>query len=222
MFAIIVGYNTVSHLLAESLISSGHELCILEKDYRKTEYLWDKFGSMIIHGDATQRDQLEKAGVQRPADVVFALTDVDGANLLVCQAAREIYNVQKTVAIVNDLSLKSLFNVSGIDTVIDKDYFMLRELENSISDTGIKHILPIEQSNSNLLSITIPADSKIITDNTPLSGLEMPDNCLVCLVVRNGAHLRPSNNLVLQSGDQVIVAGSPNNELMIYNIFTGV
>ena len=99
---------------------------------------------------------------------------------------------------------------------------MLRELENSISDTGIKHILPIEQSNSNLLSITIPADSKIITDNTPLSGLEMPDNCLVCLVVRNGAHLRPSNNLVLQSGDQVIVAGYPNNELMIYNIFTGV
>ena len=61
MFAIIVGYNTVSHLLAESLISSGHELCILEKNYRKTEYLWDKFGSMIIHGDATQRDQLENS-----------------------------------------------------------------------------------------------------------------------------------------------------------------
>ena len=222
MFAIIVGYNSVSQSLAESLISAGNELCILEKNHEKTEYLWDQFGSMIMHGDATQKEQLEKAGINRPADVVFALTDDDGANLLICQAAKEIYNVQQTVSVVNDIKLRSLFRVSKVDSIVDKNYFMLKELENSVSDTAIKHIVPIETSNTNLISINIPADSKIVMNSTPISSLDLPENTLVCLVVRDGTHMRPSNNLTLAAEDQVIVASSSSNETIIYNILTGV
>tara|TARA_A100001037_G_scaffold301575_1_gene331394 strand:- start:48 stop:716 length:669 start_codon:yes stop_codon:yes gene_type:complete len=222
MFAIIVGYNPMSHLLAESLISSGHELCIIEKDYKKTEYLWDKFGSMIIHGDGTQKEHLEKGGINRPADIIFALTDDDGANLVVCQAAHDLYNVQQTVAIVNNSNLESLFHVIGVKTIIDKNYSTFQQLENSISETMINHVLPINNGNTNLISITIPSDSQVVLNSTPISGLEMPANCLICLVVRENQTIRPSNNLILQAGDQVIVAGPSNEESRIYNALTGV
>ena len=99
---------------------------------------------------------------------------------------------------------------------------MLKELGNSVSDTAIKHILPIETSNTNLISINIPSDSKIVMNNTPISSLDLPENTIVCLVVRDGAHIRPSNNLTLAAGDQVIVASSSSNETIIYNILTGV
>ena len=99
---------------------------------------------------------------------------------------------------------------------------MLKELENSVSDTAIKHIVPIETSNTNLISINIPADSKIVMNSTPISSLDLPENTLVCLVVRDGTHIRPLNNLTLAAEDQVIVASSSSNETIIYNILTGV
>lgn len=222
MFAIIVGYSPVSHLLAESLISSGHEICILEKNYEKTEYLWDKFGSMIIHGDATHKEYLEKAGVNRPADILFALTGDDGVNLLICQAAQEIYNVRQTVSLLNDINLKSLFNVSGISNVIERDHFLLQELEHLISDSSLKHILSIQEGSTNLLSVNVPSDSKIVMDNIPISGLDLPERCIICLIIRDGVPLRPSNNLILAADDQVILSGSANDETRIYNILTGV
>ena len=46
-------------------------------------------------GDATELFVLERAGVERPPDIVVAVTGDDEDNMVICQVARERYGAER-------------------------------------------------------------------------------------------------------------------------------
>jgi trk system potassium uptake protein TrkA len=222
MFAIIIGCNPSSYLLAKSLLTSGHEICMLEKDSMKVDFLWDEMGSMIIHGDATQTEYLEYAGISRPPDIVFSLTSDDSVNMLVSQIAKKIYHVPRTIASVNDPTFKPLFHLSGITEVIDINDLVLNKLEDILPDNPIKHIIDFAETAHSLITIQLPEDSKIVMEKTAIANLELPDSSFICLVMRKGQPMRPTNNFVLEYDDQAIIVAPQAQENHIYELLTGV
>ena len=61
---------------------------------------------------------LQKAGAER-ADVVIATTTRDDVNLATCQIAKQMYQVPRTVSIVNDQDNADLFDSLGIDLIVN-------------------------------------------------------------------------------------------------------
>ncbi|MEC9279687.1 MAG: NAD-binding protein, partial [Chloroflexota bacterium] len=81
MFAVIIGCSEIGYHLAKSLVATGHEVVVIEKDRERCQLLIDEVGSISLQGDGTDETILKQAGLAR-ADVLIAVAGRDDTNLV--------------------------------------------------------------------------------------------------------------------------------------------
>ena len=101
MFVLVVGGGKVGYYLAKELIESGHEVVLMEKDPARAAQIADDIGSIVIGRYGCEGNHLAEAGCER-ADVVAAVTGDDEDNLVICQMAKQHFDVPRTIARVNN------------------------------------------------------------------------------------------------------------------------
>ena len=89
MYVVVAGGGKVGANVARSLINMGHEVTLVEQSRERFERLEEEFGHQVLIGDATEIHTLERAGINRPPDLLLAVTGDDEDNLVICQIARE-------------------------------------------------------------------------------------------------------------------------------------
>ena len=113
MYVAILGAGRVGSTLASRLLESGSEVVMIDSDKGKADILNESVGKICILGDGVSLSVLEGAGLDR-VDVFIATTGQDHINLIVCQIAKEKYNVQTTVSVLNQQDNEKLFEMAGI------------------------------------------------------------------------------------------------------------
>jgi trk system potassium uptake protein TrkA len=97
MHIIIGGCGRVGAELADQLSAAEHDIVVVDA----TEHAFDRIGSAFngetLVGDITDKDVLVRAGIER-ADGLVAVTDLDNANLMSVEIAKELFGVRRTVA----------------------------------------------------------------------------------------------------------------------------
>jgi trk system potassium uptake protein TrkA len=101
MNIVIVGAGKVGYFLAKRLHQNKHIVSIIEKDRIVCDELARQLDILVINGDGCEPDILEQAGIAR-ADVLAAVTGDDEDNLIICQVAKEKFEVHRTVGRVNN------------------------------------------------------------------------------------------------------------------------
>ncbi len=96
-FILIVGAGRVGSAVARSMLSSGHEVSVLDDDPLSHERLdagqassWEDAGGRFTIGQALEHDALREAGIEQ-ADVFIASTNGDNTNLTIAQIARRMF-----------------------------------------------------------------------------------------------------------------------------------
>src|SRR5438045_6509459 len=117
-----------------TLLRNGHEATIIEQDRGRYERLEAEFEHQAMNGDATELFVLERAGIRRPPDLVLALTGDDEDNMVICQLAREKYDVQKVIARVNDPRNQQHFDLLGIGQTICATSSILSLVEHEVPE----------------------------------------------------------------------------------------
>ena len=118
--------------LASRLLESGSEVVAIDSDKGKADLLNEAVGKICILGDGSSLSVLEDAGLSR-VDVFIATTGQDHINLIVCQIAKEKYNVQTTVSVLNQQDNEKLFELAGIDVVADVPRLVIGEIETGLA-----------------------------------------------------------------------------------------
>src|SRR6478609_7300431 len=131
MYILIAGGGKVGANLASTLIKMGHEVSLLEGDRHRYSILEEQFEHVARYGDATELFVLERAGVER-ADLVVAVTGDDEDNLIVCQVARDKYNVPKVIARVNDPRNQPHFDMLGITLTVSATATIMALIEHEL------------------------------------------------------------------------------------------
>lgn len=108
MFIVIAGGGKVGYNLAKGLLAEGHEVAIIEKDKQRFAELADEFGESVVYGDASDAFILKQAGTNR-CELLVAASGRDEDNLVICQMAKLVYMVPRTLARVNDPKNEDLF-----------------------------------------------------------------------------------------------------------------
>lgn len=133
MYLILVGGGNVGLQLAKRLIARGHEVLLLEKDTRQAHRLSAVLGEEAVYlGDGCEVRTQKEAGFGR-ADIVCAVTGEDEDNLVVCQMAKTVWNVDRVLARVNDPSHEAIFREIGIDDTVSATAIIFSLLEQQIS-----------------------------------------------------------------------------------------
>jgi len=219
MYAIILGCGRTGLNLAKELLEQGHEVTVLEKDRNRSDQANELLGQISIVGDGCQQQVLKSVGLHR-AEVFIALSGTDEDNLISCQLAKHVFEVPKTIALINNPNNEELFRILGVDVRISSTSLILQHIEEELS-AAIVHMQALGSSARELVSITIPSDASAV--GRRLSDLTMPAESLVSLIVTKEGNTRfPDEIFELQPADQALVVTTPEKELEVRRVFTGV
>ena len=139
MYVAILGAGRVGSSLAIRLLESGSEVVVIDSDKGKADLLNETVGKICILGDGSSLSVLEDAGLSR-VDVFIATTGQDHINLIVCQIAKEKYNVQTTVSVLNQQDNEKLFEMAGIDLVADVYRLVIGEIEAELAPLLVEEV----------------------------------------------------------------------------------
>jgi trk system potassium uptake protein TrkA len=127
-FILIVGAGRVGSAVARSMLSSGHEVSVLDEDPLSHERLdsgmpttWEDAGGRFTIGQAIERDALVEAGIEQ-ADVFIASTDGDNTNLTIAQIARGMFEVPNILVRVMDPARAEWYEAQGLQTICPTRY----------------------------------------------------------------------------------------------------
>lgn len=202
MYLVLVGGGHVGMQLAKRLIGRGHEVLILEKDSRQAQRLSNVLGDeYVMHGDGCELHTQKAAGFNR-ADVVVAVTGEDEDNLVVCQLAKEEWQVERVLARVNDPSHEEIFRQIGIDHTVSATGIIFSLLDQQLQGDDIIPIGALHKGELEvvecMLSNRSPMVGKIVAD------IQLPPGTFIVYLLRGSTGMRVEGSTQLKEGDTVV------------------
>lgn len=210
MYLIVAGGGKVGSNVTRSLLGMGHEVTLVEQRRDRFERLESEFGPVVLQGDATEMYVLERAGIERPPDLVLAVTGDDEDNLVIAQIANEGYGVRKAIARVNDPRNQQHFDLVGITQTVCATSGILGLVEHEVPEHGLVKLLELRQEGLEVVELQISGDSPAAGKR--VAGLSLPDGARLVSITRNGAGEIAVGESVIRPGDQVIAILKPGLE----------
>jgi trk system potassium uptake protein TrkA len=210
MYLVIAGGGKVGSNVTRSLLAMGHEVTLVEQRRDRYERLEEEFGPVVLQGDATEMHVLERAGIERPPDMVLAVTGDDEDNLVIAQIAKEGYGVRKAIARVNDPRNQQHFDLLGITQTVCATSGILGLVEHEVPEHGLVKLLELRQEGLEVVEMQITGDSPAAGKR--VAGLSLPDGARLVSITRHGVGEIAVGESVIRPGDQVIAILKPGLE----------
>ena len=216
MYIIVVGAGKVGWNLARELLEKEHEVTVIESDRRRYLTVEQELEHNVSYGDASELWVLERAGIQR-ADMVIAVTGDDEDNMLICQVAKEKYEVGQIIARVNNPRNRPHFDLLGIKPSVSATDLILRLLEHEVPEYGLVHLLDLQEEQLEIIEMLLGKDCGVT--GRRVGDLSMPEGSLLISVLRDGKGFVPGPDTVLEPGDEVLAVLDPGKEDELKEIF---
>lgn len=218
MYIIIIGAGKVGYFLAKRLCQSKHSVSIVEKDKTTCEEIARELEVLVIRGDGCDPQILEQAGAAR-ADVAAAVTGDDEDNLIICQLAKELFHIHRTVGRVNNPQNEQTFSELGVDIPMNSTEVIAKIIEEEISFSDFVSLLSFKRGKLAIVRVDLPKDSPVI--DKQVKDVQWPENSVLLSVVRQDDVIVPKGNTVLKAGDDVIALTMVGNESQLSNLLAG-
>ena len=216
MYIIVIGAGKVGWNLARELLEKSHEVTVIEADRRRYLTVEQELEHNVTYGDASELWVLERAGIER-ADMVIAVTGDDEDNMLICQVAREKYDVERIIARVNNPRNRPHFELLGVKPCVSATDLILRLLEHEVPEYGLVHLLDLEKEQLEIIEMLLGDDSNVT--GRRVGDLSVAHGSLLFSVLRNGKGFVPGPDTVLEAGDEVLAVLDPGREEDIKRLF---
>jgi trk system potassium uptake protein TrkA len=219
MYIIVVGCGRIGSTLVRGLMAVGHEVLVVDEDAERCRLAEEEMGSVAMVGDGCSIQVLREAGIDR-AEVLVATLDRDDDNLAACQIAREMFKVKSTVAVVHRHEYEELFEKLGINTVVNATQLVISAIEGAISGRPLVHLVNLMGTNKRVVTLRVPEDSAVV--GRALAAVPLPPETLIILVVKKGEPVVPSEETVIEKGDEILAVTTEREELELWQTLTEV
>ncbi len=202
MFIIVVGAGKMGLSLTRLLISEGHEVLLVEKEKERYNELYQELGENISMGDAAESDVLKNIGTNR-ANVVVAVTGDDETNLVICQMAKIMYMIPRTIARISNPKNEDIFSTLGVDNVVNTTKIINSIIEKEVDPGMLVPILEMKGGKVEIIETEVASNSPILKKS--IKDIKFPEDCLIVSIVRDEEVVFPHGNTVLEQGDAVMI-----------------
>src|SRR4030043_16132 len=214
MYIIIVGAGKVGYFLAKRLCQDNHVVSIVEKDKATCEEIAKELDLLVIRGDGCDPQMLEQAGAAR-ADVVASVTGDDEDNIIICQWAKELFRVRRTVGRVNNPYNEHTFSELGVNVPLNSTEIIAKIIEEEVSFSDFVSLLSFKRGKLAIVRVALPEESPVI--DKQVKDIKWPEDSVLLSVVRREDVIVPKGNTVLKVGDDVIALTTVGNESQLSN-----
>jgi trk system potassium uptake protein TrkA len=203
MNVLVSGGGRTGTQLATLLVMQNHDVRLIEHRPEILARLHKDLPTEVIYeGHATDPKILELAGIQQ-AHILTACMPSDEENLAVCYLARNLYQVPRTIARINNPRNAWLFDEKfHVDVALDQAEVFASLIEEEMSMGDMMTLLKLRRGDYSLVEEKVPAGAKAI--GVAIKDLSLPEECIIAGVIRNGKVILPRGITVLEPGDEVL------------------
>jgi trk system potassium uptake protein TrkA len=203
MFVLIAGGGRTAAQLAALLLEQNHQVRVVEHRSEILPHLHRELPTETIYeGDATSPHILEQTGIQR-AHVLAACTPNDADNLVLCYLARTRYQVPRTIAQINNPRNAWLFNEQfHVDVALNQSDILSRLIAEEMSLGDMMTLLKLRRGQYAVVEEKIPEGAKAV--GMVIRDMELPAECNVAAIIRQGRMVVPHGGTVMEAGDEVL------------------
>ncbi len=221
MNIIIAGCGKVGVSVADQLSREGHEITVIDTDYKTIEDATNEYDVIGYEGDCTSFRTLKQVGADE-SDLLIATTDQDEKNMLACLIAKKVGKCRTIARVRNPQYLEEITYLKeelGLAMSVNPEYAAAAEMVRLIQVPSAFEVDTFAKGNVNLISFIIP-------EGSPVAGHALMDirqklgvNTLVCVVKRGGEITIPGGDFILQEGDRVSVSMSLKDASTVFESF---
>lgn len=200
--AMIIGAGRTGRFLAPMLEKQGLLVKVIEKNKDRCQMLASQLNQgLVLCGDGTDIDLLTEEGVAE-ADVVICITEDDKLNLLLALLAKHL-GAKKTIVRVARNEYIELMEKVGVDIVLSSRLLSAGEVLRFVRQGGIVSVSLLEGAQAEAIELIIGANSEV--NGRTLRDIELPRECLICAIVRDGEAYIPNGDTMLMANDRIIL-----------------
>ncbi len=217
MYIVIVGAGKVGCSLYNDLKKDGHEVLVIEKDTSKYESLEKEMGSALLQGSGCEVTVLKDAGLDR-ADIFVAVAGEDEDNLMACQLAKDKFAVSRVVARLNSPKNEHIFSELGIKCIVNVVDLILKNIKAQASICPLNSLISVG-TKQELVLAKVSKWSKVV--GKPIKALSLPATAVVSLIIREGVGSMPSDDIVMETGDELVCLVLREDIIALNTVFSG-
>ena len=207
MYVTVVGAGDVGTGIAARLADT-HDIAVVDVDEDRLDTLASAHDVRTVCGDGRSLDTLEAAGLG-DADVLVASTDRDGANVMICGAAKNTTDV-RTVARVKRIDLyetcQEAEGAFGIDDMLCVNRPTARDVVRATTLPGALAVDTFADGRAEMAEFTIESDAPIA--NERVEEADRFASLTFAGIVRDGDVIVPDGDTVIEPGDRIVAIGS--------------
>lgn len=203
MFVVIAGGGRTGAQLASLLLSEGYTVRVVEQRSEVLARLHHEIPTEVIYeGSPSDASVLEQAGMGQ-AQVLAACTSDDATNLALCFIAREMFEVPRTIARVNNPRNAWLFNGKfHVDVALNAANVLAHLIQEEMSMGDMMTLLKLRRGRYSLVEEKVPPGAKAI--GVEIKDLGLPAECVIAAIIRQGKITLPRGNVTFMEDDEIL------------------
>ena len=212
MNIIICGAGRVGFTIAKLLSEQGHSITVIDQSSVDIQKIDEALDVKAIVGKATYPSILEKANASE-ADMIIAVTRNDEINMVICQIAFSIFNIQKKIARIRSQDYLNpkftrVYNKENlpIDVIISPEIEIAKSIQRKLEAPGALDSVLFADNKIRLLEILINTNCNLI--NIKLNELTKTHHKLdanIIGIIRGEKFLIPKKNDEIRKNDKIYV-----------------
>lgn len=219
MNIIITGEGEEINFLIRSFLHKGHNITFINKNEEYCKKMARTYEDIqVVLGDSSKPHILEEAGALYN-DILISLKNKDQDSLIVCQLAKDIFKIPKTLAVVKDPKNIELFKKLGLDTVISTTSIISSMIEQKVSVEEITNLIEMEEGKASIVQIQVSKNFPVI--GRSLMEIQLPKKAVIGCIMRSHTAIIPRGDTVILEGDKLVVIYLPEAEKELFGTLKG-
>jgi trk system potassium uptake protein TrkA len=206
-----IGYNT-----ARELCDKKFKVTIVEKNKKKAFEIADLLpNALVINGDGRNIDLLDEEELSS-MDAFISVTGNSETNIMSCLMAKT-KNVNKTIALVENMDYFQLSYSIGIDTLINKKLLTANTIFRYIRKGDVVDMRTLNNLNVEILEFVVNAKSEVA--NYKIKDVDFPRTAIIGGVIKEGVGIIALGDYTILPGDRIVVCCLPRSISRIERLF---
>jgi len=214
MYIIIAGGREIGYYLAKSLIADKHEVLVIEKDIDRYNLFSKELGESIFYGNCCEVPTLKSIGAGR-ADWLIAVTGLDQENLVICQMAKLLFMVPKTLAVIYDPKNEKLFESLGVDIVVNTTSLISVQIGHKLNMGALIPLLTVQ----NLVVVEADIDESSPAVNQKVKDLQLPPDTILIAAIRREEAVMLKGDTTILPDDKIVAITLRDKEEDLKKVF---
>lgn len=216
MKIVILGAGQVGSSVAENLASEANDITIVDTNAERLAALQDRLDVRTVCGNAAHPSVLEQAGMN-DADLLFAVTQSDEANMVACKLAASMFNCPTKIARIRSadyLAHAEMFSPDNfaIDVPICPEQLLTDYIVKLLEFPEALQVLEFANGKVSLAAVRAFHGGPLVGHEISFLRTHMPQvDARVAAIFRQDAPITPEGDTVIEAGDEVFFITATEN-----------